>query len=40
MYLHNNNIMHRDIKLENIIIKDNESDEMEIYIVDFGFACF
>lgn len=32
--------MHRDIKLENIIIKDNEYEEMEIYIVDFGFACF
>jgi serine/threonine protein kinase len=27
--------MHRDLKLENIICKENK----EIVIIDFGFAC-
>ena len=35
MYLHENNISHRDIKLENIIIKDKS----EIKIIDFGFSA-
>ena len=33
-YLHENNIIHRDIKLENIIIKN----KTEIKIIDFGFS--
>jgi len=33
-YLHSNNIYHRDIKLENIIINDMN----EVKIIDFGFG--
>lgn len=46
-YLHNKNIIHRDIKLQNILIATNQIDkdlnENEIFIyklTDFGFACF
>ena len=45
-YLHSKNIMHRDIKLENILLKfDSEEDKnnlnimkSQIKIIDFGFA--
>ena len=32
--MHNMNIVHRDLKLENILINDKN----EIKIIDFGFA--
>ena len=46
-YIHDNNIMHRDIKLENILLNyDNEQDrkdlnlmKAQVKIIDFGFAC-
>ena len=46
-YLHGKNIMHRDIKLENILVNfDNEEDKKNlnmmkatVKIIDFGFAC-
>ena len=36
-YLHSRGIMHRDIKLENLILKDCQND-WDIKIVDFGLA--
>ena len=46
-YIHNQGLMHRDIKLENILLHYNdERDKKElnlmkaqIKIIDFGFAC-
>jgi calcium-dependent protein kinase len=38
-YLHGQNIVHRDIKLENILIEDKDND-INIKLADFGFAKF
>lgn len=35
LYLHSQNIMHRDIKAENIMVKNGG-----IKIIDFGYACY
>ena len=36
MYLHSKSIMHRDIKLENILIS-RKTDNVKL--VDFGYSC-
>ena len=38
-YIHSKNIIHRDIKLHNILIK-KELDGFKFKISDFGFACY
>lgn len=38
-YIHGKNIIHRDIKLHNILIKDDGS-KINFKISDFGFACY
>jgi serine/threonine protein kinase len=38
-YLHSREIIHRDIKLDNILMVSQHSDT-EIKIGDFGFACY
>jgi serine/threonine protein kinase len=38
-YIHSKNIIHRDIKLHNILIKD-DGNKIDFKISDFGFACY
>jgi casein kinase 1 len=38
-YIHSVGILHRDIKLDNFMIKI-ENDEEHIVLIDFGFACY
>ncbi|KAJ3134112.1 serine/threonine-protein kinase KIN2, partial [Irineochytrium annulatum] len=40
-YIHSNNVIHRDIKLENIRVStDKQSGEYKVTLLDFGFATF
>ena len=35
-FIHGKNVIHRDIKLDNILIKQNFDEEIEVRIADFG----
>jgi serine/threonine protein kinase len=42
-YLHERNLIHRDIKLQNILLKDSNSSNsssLTFKLTDFGFACY
>jgi calcium-dependent protein kinase len=41
-YLHKMNIIHRDLKLENMMVSyyNEKEEEIEIKLIDFGTACF
>ncbi|XP_054893736.1 serine/threonine-protein kinase pim-2-like [Poeciliopsis prolifica] len=39
LYLQNANIFHRDIKVENILIKTT-AEGLQVYLIDFGLSCF
>jgi serine/threonine protein kinase len=38
VYLHDRNIVHRDIKCENIMFVTNAKDDYTVKIIDFGLA--
>ena len=37
-YLHKFDIAHRDIKMENIMLVNDDPNDLEIRIIDYGFA--
>ena len=37
-YLHMKNIVHRDIKLENVLMKTDKKEDLTLKVTDFGFA--
>ena len=39
-YLHDLNIIHRDIKLHNVLVKKDRNNQFLFKLSDFGFACF
>lgn len=39
-YVHNLNIIHRDIKLHNFLVKKDKDNQFLFKLSDFGFACF
>jgi serine/threonine protein kinase len=39
-YIHNLNIIHRDIKLHNFLVTKDENSQFLFKLSDFGFACF
>ena len=39
MYLHEKDIVHRDLKLENLLFTSKDPRDLTIKLIDFGFAC-
>jgi serine/threonine protein kinase len=39
-YLHINQIYHRDIKLENILLQKDNTGDLRVKIIDFGFSVW
>ena len=38
--MHKHNIVHRDLKLINILMQSKDPSNLDIKVADFGFACF
>jgi serine/threonine protein kinase len=38
--LHGSNIVHRDLKMDNILVKDLGGDDLRIKIIDYGECAF
>jgi len=39
-FIHKKNIVHRDLKLENVLVNNVENEDLNIKIADFGMASF
>lgn len=40
MYLHSHNVIHRDIKLENVMLRRTSTNHFQPVLIDFGFSSF
>lgn len=38
LYCHTRGVVHRDLKLENVLFKNQDDDKFEVKVVDFGIA--
>lgn len=38
--VHNKHLIHRDLKLTNILINNKDEEKLEFKLADFGFACY
>jgi len=38
LYCHSRGVVHRDLKLENVLFKNTIEDDMTVKVVDFGIA--
>lgn len=38
LYCHSRGVIHRDLKLENVLFKNNDPEDMTIKVIDFGIA--
>mmetsp|Transcript_27136 Transcript_27136/g.41298 ORF Transcript_27136/g.41298 Transcript_27136/m.41298 type:complete len:142 (+) Transcript_27136:136-561(+) len=38
LYCHSRGVVHRDLKLENVLFKNTHEDDMNVKVVDFGIA--
>jgi len=39
-FIHNKGVVHRDVKLDNILINKREDGEYKVKVADFGMATF
>jgi len=38
LYCHSRGVVHRDLKLENVLFKNNADEDSSVKVVDFGIA--
>ena len=38
-HCHRNNILHRDVKLDNFLVEPSEHHDLKVKLADFGIAC-
>ena len=38
LYCHSRGVVHRDLKLENVLFKNKYEDDFSIKVIDFGIA--
>ena len=40
LYLHCHGVVHRDLKLENVMLRQSKGGRLEAVLIDFGMSCF
>ena len=39
IHCHEHDVIHKDVKLDNFLVKKNDDQDLEIKLADFGLAC-